>query len=165
MPVIEFRVNGTPKGQPRPRAFARKMGQKFVARVYDDGSVEGWKGCIALAARPHIPTTPITGPVKLELAIYLHRPQRFCRKCDVPHPIPAECKPDADNAAKAVMDALTVLGFWKDDAQVVDANVYKWYSAKGENPGAVVKLTYGQAWPMWEPMMHGQLTVGAGGGR
>ncbi|NCA12937.1 MAG: RusA family crossover junction endodeoxyribonuclease, partial [Proteobacteria bacterium] len=37
-------------------------------------------------------------------------------------------KPDADNCAKAVMDALTQLGaFWRDDAQVVELRVWKDY--------------------------------------
>ena len=40
MAPIEFFVEGDPKPQPRPRAFARKIGNKFMARVYDAGTAE-----------------------------------------------------------------------------------------------------------------------------
>lgn len=46
-------------GQPRPRAFARRMGDgKFVARVFESGTAEGWKSLIAAEAAK----TPISGP-------------------------------------------------------------------------------------------------------
>lgn len=35
MSPLAFRITGEPKGQPRPRAFARKMGNVHVARFYD----------------------------------------------------------------------------------------------------------------------------------
>ena len=37
-------------------------------------------------------------------------------------------KPDADNLAKAVLDALTQLGMWKDDSQICKLFVWKDYS-------------------------------------
>lgn len=46
--TITFFIHGDPKPQPRPRAFARRMGAKFVARVYDAGTAEGWKSQIAM---------------------------------------------------------------------------------------------------------------------
>jgi len=54
MKPITFFVPGEPKGQPRPRAFARKMGDKFVARVFDAATAEGWKGAIAAVAQPSV---------------------------------------------------------------------------------------------------------------
>ena len=72
---ISFFVSGEPKGQPRPRAFARKMGGKFVARVFDAGTAEAWKSCIAAAAAQHKPAEPIAGPVRLRLCFYLARPK------------------------------------------------------------------------------------------
>ena len=51
---ITVRVYGEPKGQPRPRAFAKPIGGgKFSARVYDAGTAEGWKSQIAQAFRQH----------------------------------------------------------------------------------------------------------------
>jgi crossover junction endodeoxyribonuclease RusA len=42
-------------------------------------------------------------------------------------------KPDPDNLAKAVMDALTDCGMWRDDAQIVVLEVTKRF---GQIPGA-----------------------------
>ena len=33
------------------------------------------------------------------------------------------CKPDIDNLAKAVMDALTDAGAWRDDCQIVELTI------------------------------------------
>src|SRR4029077_12784124 len=50
--IFRFVVIGDPKGQPRPRAFAKKIGiNTYVARVYDAASAEAWKSAIALSAR------------------------------------------------------------------------------------------------------------------
>lgn len=71
---INFRVTGLPKPQPRPRAFARKMGDKFVARVFESGSAEGWKSLVAVAAKPHTPPEPMSGPVLVNITFVFPRP-------------------------------------------------------------------------------------------
>ena len=53
--TISFSVDGEPKAQPRPKAFARNFGNKWQARVYDPGTAEGWKSLIAIAVKPHLP--------------------------------------------------------------------------------------------------------------
>lgn len=47
--------------------------------------------------------------------------------------------PDADNLAKAIMDALTQLRVWKDDAQVAHLIVRKLYD-DGRGPGCLVSI-------------------------
>jgi len=131
-----FFAAGEPKPQPRARAFARGG----HARVYDAGTAEGWKGCVALAAREHLPAAPIAGPVALRLDIRLPRPKaHFTKKGLRPDAPIYVCagRGDADNFAKAVMDALTQIGLWKDDIQVVRLEVEKLY---GEQPGAWVTV-------------------------
>lgn len=132
---IAFFASGDPKGQPRPRAFARKMGAKFVARVFDSGTAEGWKSQIATAALAHRPAAPLQGPVKLTLTFSFPRPKKHYRsnnpakglREDAPHFHTG--KPDNDNLQKAVMDAITQLGgFWIDDAQVAQVLSRKIYS-------------------------------------
>lgn len=137
-PAISFFVPGEPRGQPRPRAFARKMGNKFVARVFDAGTAEAWKGCIAAEAAQHKPAAPISGPVRLRIAFYLARPRGhyIAGKPERGLKADAPCwhtgKPDSDNLAKAVMDALTQCGwYWLDDAQVVILTVAKNYADSG----------------------------------
>ncbi|MFP4066237.1 MAG: RusA family crossover junction endodeoxyribonuclease [Spirochaetaceae bacterium] len=129
---INVFVEGTPKGQPRPRAFARNG----VARVYDPGTAEHWKSQIALAVKDIRPDAPLSGPVSVEVSFRLPRPKRLMRKSDPAGLIPHAGKPDLDNLVKAVFDALSTVGVWKDDAQVVNCLAEKWYAAKHNSAGA-----------------------------
>lgn len=129
--TISFFAQGIPKGQPRPRAFARKFGDKFSARMYDPGTAEGWKQCVAVAAKSNPPMEPFSGPVILSLRFWMPRPKNHFRSNgNLKEGAPQwhTGKPDADNFAKAVMDALTVLGTWRDDSQVCDLRVTKNYA-------------------------------------
>jgi Holliday junction resolvase RusA-like endonuclease len=141
---ISFDVYGIPKAQPRPRAFARKMGNKYVARVFEAGTAEEWKSLIAAAAKPHTPPTPILGPVCVDLTFFFPRPKSHFRtgknagalRDDAP--LWHTGKPDRDNLEKAVLDALTQLGgFWRDDSQVCDGRVVKYYRSE---PGVMVRI-------------------------
>lgn len=131
-----FDVYGEPKGQPRPRAFA--SGGK--ARVYDPGTAEGWKGSIAMAARDHLPPCPIDSPVRMAVTFYFQRPARLLRKRDPDGVIPHTAKPDSDNAAKAVLDCLTSIGMWRDDALVCSLIAEKNYAARGQASGALIQI-------------------------
>lgn len=132
-----FVVLGDPKGQPRPRAMA--FGGK--ARVYDPGTAEGWKGLVALAARPHLPTAPLEGPVRVSTIFYFKRPGRLLTKSAPAGLIPHTAKPDADNAIKAVLDSLTLVGMWRDDAQVMSLVVEKHYAERNQAPGALIQIS------------------------
>jgi Holliday junction resolvase RusA-like endonuclease len=131
MPVISFFAEGTPKGQPRPKAFANKKTGR--AGVYDPGTAEGWKGEVAIAAKPHRPEAPLEGPLRLFLNFILPRPKGHYRTgkraAELRDDAPGwhTAKPDADNFVKAVMDALTMLHFWRDDSQVCVLSVRKVY--------------------------------------
>lgn len=140
MTPISFHVPGIPKAQPRPRAFAKKFGDKYQARVYDAKTAEGWKSQIAIAARTSIPTSPIDGPIRVDIDFIFPRPQRLMRKADVDGEIFHESKPDRDNLEKAVLDCLTTLAFWHDDGQVCDGRVRKLYQAKGGFTGARIRI-------------------------
>lgn len=141
MKIIEFFASGFPKGQPRSRAFARKMGSRFVARVYSDCSAEGWKSQIAIAAKQHIPSEPLAGALFVHLYFYFPRPKsHYCAKGLKPTaPKYHTSKPDADNAAKAVLDCLTVLGFWKDE-QIARLDVSKFYASSVCDAGANILI-------------------------
>jgi Holliday junction resolvase RusA-like endonuclease len=141
--TISFTVQGDPKPQPRPRAFARNMGGgKFAARVYDAGTAEGWKSCVALAAARHVPDSPITCPLFVDVEFRLPRPKghynsKGVLKSSSPtHPVN---KMDCDNLAKAVLDCLTQIGMWQDDGQIVMLTVTKGYAAIGRQ-GATVSI-------------------------
>lgn len=109
-------VPGEAKGQPRPRAFSRDG----KARVYDPGTADGFKSAIAAAFAGKLPAIPIEGAVAVTIAAYFTRPKSHRCKSGLRGNAPGRYiqKPDADNIAKAVLDALTTLGLWRDDAQV-----------------------------------------------
>jgi|SRR6185295_1838161 len=143
-PTLSFYVSGDPKGQPRPRAFARKFGDKWSARVYDAKTADGWKGLIAAECRKHLPSgfTPYEGPVSLHLKLFISRPKAHFTKKGIRAEAPNWCakKPDADNYAKAVMDCLTQLGVWRDDAQICELHVSKWFSIGFIGGGADITI-------------------------
>lgn len=141
--AISFFAQGEPKGQPRPRAFAKKMGAKFVARVYDARTAEGWKSLVAEAARAHLPQSPITEPISLLLSFVMPRPKKHYRTGKRSSELRDDAPtwhvgtPDSDNLAKAVMDALSQIGMWKDDGQVCRCYIDKAY---GTNTGVRISL-------------------------
>ena len=148
MKDIRLFVSGTPKGQPRPRAFARNG----MVRMYDPGTAEGWKSQIAEAFRDELTLTDevIMEPVAVSLSFRMPRPKKHFRTGKHSHelrpdaPVLYAKTPDADNLAKAVLDALTVLGLWKDDAQVVDLHVTKRWVDLGQPSGCLVTIESGE---------------------
>lgn len=145
-PIYVF-VPGDPKPQPRPRAFARKMGGKFVARVYDASTAEGWKAQIAEALRPWVGRWFATGPVLVVLQFVFRRPESHYRKSGYlkdSTPRDHVGRPDLDNLAKAVLDCCTTLGLWRDDGQVCDLALSKRYQDCREDPAGVsIRLNEG----------------------
>lgn len=137
---ITIRVFGEPKGQPRPRAFARKIGAKFVARVFEAGTAEGWKGCIALAAKEFAPTTPLNGPLRVHSFFIFRRPKSHFRSNGMLKETAPEfyaSRPDRDNLDKAALDCLSDLNFWVNDSLVCTGIVEKRYAKLHEAPGAI----------------------------
>jgi len=134
--VADLVVYGVPKAQPRPRSFA----VKGKARMYNPATAEGWKQRIGTAALTQRPGTPLQGPLRVSIDFYLPRPKRLCRKKDPNGPIRHTAKPDRDNLEKAVLDALTAIGFWGDDCQVCAGQVRKFYHGKDAQPGARIRI-------------------------
>jgi Holliday junction resolvase RusA-like endonuclease len=124
-PTLEVFVAGKPKGQPRPKAFSRGN----HAGVYDPGTAEEWKGIVRQEVKARWDGQPWEGPVSLTLQFSMPRPKdHFNRKgLKATAPNHHVGRPDADNLAKAIMDALTNLGIWKDDSQVAVLRVSKSY--------------------------------------
>ncbi len=128
--ILNLFVAGEPKAQPRVRAFARGR----HARVYTPDTADAWKQAVVLAVRAQL-WQPIRGPVAVRLRFHMPRPKR----------LPAAAlwhttKPDADNLAKAVLDALTDAGLWSDDAQVAELTALKTYARPIHGPGCVIEV-------------------------
>lgn len=141
MKPITFFAQGIPKGQPRPRAFAFNG----KARVYDPGTSENWKSCIAIAAKPFLPLARIAVPVFVECTFLLPRPKNHFgtgSKSAILRPdAPYFCarKPDLDNYEKAVWDTLVTIGFLVDDALIVQSRSTKLYT-RWSDTGAVIRI-------------------------
>ena len=151
MKDIRLFVSGTPKGQPRPRAFARNG----MVRMYDPGTAEGWKAQVAEAFRNELPEAPILEPVAVKLFFRMPRPKKHFRTGKHSHELRPDAPtlyaktPDADNLAKAVLDALTILGLWKDDAQVVELHIEKRWVDLGQPSGCLVFIGSAQNKGTW----------------
>lgn len=170
---ITFFVLGEPKGQPRARPFSRTINGKTVVRMYDPASAEAWKNCIAIAARQHCPFLPLQGPIGLDLTFVFPRPRNHygtgknALRLKLDAPRYHTNKPDEDNCTKAVKDALTILGFWRDDCQVCAGLRIKVYTGFGlfTQPGLhlVIRPLECQAEPPQQrkfPFAPGALTPG-----
>jgi Holliday junction resolvase RusA-like endonuclease len=125
--VYNLFVNGIPKAQPRPRMTA-------AGHVYNPNSADAWKEIVRTAFNA-FRRTPLTNPIRLRVSFFLPRPKAMKGEAAVPH----VKKPDVDNLLKAVMDAMTNAGVWKDDALVYVTEAGKWY-AQGKKTGAQIMV-------------------------
>ena len=148
-------VEGTPKAQPRPRACIRGK----HAGVYDAGTADGWKWLVGRAVKESAERdnwAKTDQPIGLTIIFTLPRPKNhFCQskarrgelKDGAPH---YHCsKPDLDNYAKAVMDAISDCGaIWEDDSQVARMSAEKRFvnSAAGacDRVGAFIIIAGGE---------------------
>lgn len=144
MSAVEFSVRGRPIPQPRPRFLVvSRPGRRAFGRSYTpDQKVGPWRQAVAVAARLAARGAVIDGACEVEIRFYMPRPQRLLRRTSPAQAIPytAQRANDADNLAKAVLDAITDAGVWRDDGQVYDLRVVRMYHAIGASPGAVVRI-------------------------
>jgi Holliday junction resolvase RusA-like endonuclease len=128
--VFDFFVEGIPKAQPRARAYSRGG----HIRMYNPDGADKWK--TAVKAQSNFKGCTIIDPIELHLEFKINRPKSHYKsngqlKITSPR-ILHDQKPDADNLAKAVMDALSETKIWDDDDQVCDLRVIKnWVSQDG----------------------------------
>lgn len=131
-----FRAYGIPKAQPRARATMRGG----HAGVYDPGTAAEWKSIVVFAARALRPGEFLDGPLSVTIDLFFPRPKRLCRARDPQGRIRHTAKPDRDNCEKAILDALTQDGWFRDDSQVCAGEVRKWYHEIGGRPGVEITI-------------------------
>ncbi len=99
-----------------------------------------------MEAAKHLPEEPLSGSLKVSITFIFKRPKSHYRTGKRANelkeyvPVYHTAKPDRDNAEKAVLDILTQIGFWRDDAQVAAGEVSKIYADPGMIPGALIDV-------------------------
>lgn len=131
---LTFLYHGIPRGQERPR---------FGNRAYKSAEAKAYEQAIAVAYRQAARNAkPLEGPVGISVAAGYPIPDsdsKTKKRDKAAGMILPVKKPDLDNVAKAVLDALNGLA-WLDDRQVVYLYTYKVYA---ENPGLIVTIYSG----------------------
>lgn len=149
-PVVIFRVNTIPVGQPRAKA----CGRGGFVRMYTPDTADQFKADVRRAALQEWDGVKLEGPLKIHAMFILPRPQGHYHKrksgAVLRSDAPQWCsvKPDIDNLTKAAMDAMsdrivkgiTDAGLWYDDCQVAWLDVRKVYTKDGSEPAALVSI-------------------------
>ena len=141
-------IFGDPKGQPRARAFARRMGAKHVARMYDSDVADAWKQAVSLQIAREMMAVPVSvdlvGAFDVNLTFFFRRPKSHYGKgghVKASAPVCHVSKPDADNLAKLVLDRITRGGqIWRDDSQVARLRVEKYWAITDARIGVYVTV-------------------------
>ena len=149
MSTLAFTVTGEPKGQPRPRAFARKMGAIHVARFYDSDVADEWKRAVMLAIieaarRDKWAVTLHAISVSINFAMPRPKSHSGAKGLKASAPVAHVGKPDVDNLAKLILDQITRSEcVWRDDSQVVSLTVHKFWAVANEQGCSVSISTLG----------------------
>lgn len=137
-PMRRAGMTATIPGQPVAQGRGRAVRFGDSVRVIDPAKSRSWKGVasyyLMMARRAAGLASPYDVPLRVEIDAYFKRPKSM-------KPGPATfrpSRPDADNVAKAVLDAgLSVA--WTDDAIVVELLIRKWFAATGDVPRVEVR--------------------------
>jgi Holliday junction resolvase RusA-like endonuclease len=135
-------VLGKPLGQPRQRVGVRAG--HAVNYLPSEHPIHGFKADIRAAWRS-TGLAPFTGAVACVIEAVFPRPKSKTKKRGDNPRLPHTGKPDADNIAKSVLDALNGVAF-KDDSQVVSLTVLKMIGEPDESPRVEVKLHEPEYW-------------------
>lgn len=102
--------------------------------AYKSGSQKANEKELDVYLSKHTPDSPINGPLVLEIVAALPYPRSATKKRLESilrgFELPTK-KPDLDNLAKQIMDAMTRLKFWNDDCQIVCLRCEKIYARDG----------------------------------
>lgn len=145
---ITLVIPAVPVAQPRPRASSfggRVRVHEVVSIKSADGSrkphpIAAFKATCRMAAQQAYSKEPLDGPLSVRLVFVMPRPTAMQWKTRPMPRLPHAKKPDVDNLAKSVFDALTGL-LWLDDAQIAACSIEKWIAAGDEQPHVVVEVS------------------------
>ena len=128
---IEFSVDVNP-----PKATAQQKGARIAGKFiqfFKKKKVREAEALFTALCYQHAPSEPMEGALKLTIKWFF--PYRKSEKKGIVREekiIPHTVRPDLDNLEKSLIDTLTRLGFWHDDAQVCDKHTTKYWAPKGK---------------------------------
>lgn len=139
MSELSFCLPITPTAQQRPR-HARFGGHDVT---YKSESQKANERTLEACLLPHRPKMPLSGPLELSFCATFPVPRSWTKKrreAALRGKMWHTAKPDTDNLAKQLKDAMTRLGFWQDDRQVAVCHMEKIYGERGEWSVRVLEL-------------------------
>jgi crossover junction endodeoxyribonuclease RusA len=132
--IFMFTVYGTPIPKGSTKAFFRP-GMKYPVVTEDNKRTRPWSQDVLNAAREALEKSGgnwremESRAVSLQIAFYLPRPKK------APKRITRQIrKPDLDKLVRAIKDALTRAGVYRDDAQVVSLVAAKEFAGGPRDP-------------------------------
>ena len=120
MRYYHFTILEEPQGKGRPR-FTR------TGHAYTPEKTKKYERFVAMQYHGEV----FEGALRVSIKAYCKRPMRGAGK------YPTK-RPDADNIAKAILDALNGVA-WKDDKQVVELSITKEWAEKHEKVEVSIK--------------------------
>ena len=82
---------------------------------------------LSLLLKKYAPPHPIDGALSVSILYYRRHKKTETKANRAISPLPIVTRPDSDNLAKGILDAMQATGFFKDDAQVADLHIVKAY--------------------------------------
>jgi len=130
-------IPGPPVAKGRPRVSTRGG----IVRTYTPKRTASWEAFAVATMLEHWgQIEPLRGSLRLSIIALFPRPKRLMWKT---RPMPREPhlgRPDADNLAKSVCDALEKWGI-HNDSTIWSLEVRKLYAAGNEGPGTYIILS------------------------
>jgi len=134
--MIKLTIPGEPVAKARPRVT--KTGHAYTPKATVD--YENWIKCCYIESKNKLGFKMLSEPIRAEIECYFPIPKGFSRvkrEKALKGEIRPCKKPDVDNLAKSILDALNNLAY-DDDKQVVELEIVKFYS---DEPRTEVFLT------------------------
>jgi len=126
--ALTFTAYGIPAPQGSTKAFMRP-GMKHPVVTADNARTKPWRQAIVDASREVMAgRVPMEGPVGVRVVFYLPRPKSAPKRITEPAKLP-----DLDKLVRALFDALTAAGVWRDDAQVVVVGARKAFAGGAQD--------------------------------
>lgn len=133
-------IPGKPMGEPRARIGRLRNGRPIA---FTPEKSKSYRALVQHYVGEEMRKREVEahqGPVRVEITTFAACPKSHHRKREPIPEGPCTSKPDADNIAKIVCDALNGVA-WHDDAQVVELIVVKRVAAQGHPPRVVVRIS------------------------